>query len=470
MKQFLRNLKIVSILLVLLVAFLLVGLLVQQKRSQRELSVAVGENKQALKQRYMRAGSIYSADGVLLAHSKNGEREYAADPALARACLHLVGDYTHRLPYGIESVYMPELLGTSRSFFTQLFLDFKKRGFTGDDLILTVDSKLMLKADSLLSDYSGSIVMFNYRSGDILALVSSPRLYPQDVIDWTNIIETSLFNRALYGRYLPGSTFKIIPTAALLSDSKLDVTMTVDCKGKEPIVPAGAKETLTPKGHGRVGLAQAFPKSCNAFFGQLAVELGRERLLEQAENFGFNQELFIDRLKIATSTIDLTEPGIGALSWAGVGQPIGRDRLTLSPVHLAMLSGAIANEGVLMKPHLLRQEIDPTGVAGRERESEQYSICCDQHIAKAIEKLMLDTVSSGTGKRAYRDGLKIAGKTGTAEMIDSDGKSVVNSLFTGYLISETHPIAIAVVLEDENRAAAQLAGDLLSYAAKRDLP
>lgn len=470
MKQFLRNLRIVSVLLVLLVAFLLAGLFVQQKRSQRELSVAAGENKQALRQRYSRAGSIFSADGVLLAHSINGEREYAADPALARACLHLVGDYTHRLPFGIESVYMPELLGTSRSFFTQLFLDIKKQGFTGNDLILTVDSKLMLEADRLLSDYHGSIVMFNYRTGDILALVSSPRLYPQDIIDWKNIVESSLFNRALFGRYLPGSTFKIIPTAALLSDSKLNVDMTVDCKGKKPIVSAGAKETLTPEGHGRVGLVQAFPKSCNAFFGQLAVELGRERLIEQAEDFGFNQELFVDRLKIATSTIDLTEPGIGALSWAGVGQPIGRDRLTLSPVHLAMLSGAIANEGVLMKPHLLRQEIDPTGAAGQERKAEQYFVCCDRHIAAAIEKLMLDTVSSGTGKRAYRAGLEIAGKTGTAEMIDPKGKAVANSLFTGYLISETHPIAIAVVLENESRAAAQLAGDLLSYAAKRDLP
>jgi cell division protein FtsI/penicillin-binding protein 2 len=100
---------------------------------------------------------------------------------------------------------MPELLGTSRPFFTQLLLDIKRQGFTGNDLILTVDSKLMLKADRLLSDYHGSIVMLNYRTGDILALVSSPRLYPQDIIDWTNIVEGSLFNRALFGRYLPGS-------------------------------------------------------------------------------------------------------------------------------------------------------------------------------------------------------------------------------------------------------------------------
>ncbi|HZW97493.1 MAG TPA: penicillin-binding transpeptidase domain-containing protein [Bacillota bacterium] len=470
MKQFLRNLKMTTTLLVLFVAVLLIALFVQQKRSTEELSAAAGENKYTLQQIYSRAGSISSSDGVVLAHSDEGERKYAENSELARACLHLVGDYTHRLTNSVESVYMQELLGSSRSFLEQLKLDLSGCGFEGNDLTLTVNSNLMLKAGKLLKNYRGSIVLLNYETGDLLALANSPTVYPQDVINWENITDGSLFNRALYGRYLPGSTIKMITTAALLEAPDLDIDMKVKCLGSKEIVPAGARETLTPEGHGTVGLQEAFRKSCNAFFGKLAIALGRGRFTEKAEDFGFNQDLVLGNFKIAQSRLDLQEPGQGALSWAGVGQPIGQDKVTVSPMHLAAIAGAIANDGVMMKPNVLLQETDPLGAVKYSREAEEYYSCSRPDTAAELEELVLDVVNSGTGKRARRDGLKIAGKTGTAEMTNEDGKIEVNSLFAGYLISDSHPLAVAVVLEGENRDAATIAADMLQYAASIAIP
>ncbi|HHV42692.1 MAG TPA: hypothetical protein GXX72_07635 [Clostridiaceae bacterium] len=469
MKQFLRNLKGITVLLVLLVIALLVGLFIQQRRSQEKLSVAAGENKYALARRYSRAGNILSSDGVLLAHNDKQERKYADDPELARACLHLIGDYTHRINSGIESVYMPELLGSSRSFLDQLLLDIRGKGFGGNDLVLTADSRLMLYADKLLGKYQGSVVLLNYRTGDVLALVNSPRLYPRDVIEWKNIVDGSLFNRALYGRYLPGSTFKIVATAAMLEDSDFDREEIVSCKGAKPIVPAGAKEILTPKGHGKVSLQKAFPLSCNAYYGLQAIGLGSDRLTTYAEKFGYNQDLYMDRYKIAGGSMTLTEPGTGALSWAGIGQPIGQDKITISPLHMAAIAGAIANDGLMMKPHIIKQEIDINGTIKNERKVEEYFQCCEVETAIEIQKLMLDTVKKGTGKKARHKGLSIAGKTGTAEMINAEGKKQTNYLFNGYLMSDTHPLAISVVLEKEGNAS-QLAGKILAYAATLDLP
>ena len=470
MRQFLRNLKMTTALLVLFVAVLLVALFIQQKRSTEELSVAAGENKYALQQIYSRAGSISSSDGVVLAHSDEGERAYAENSELARACLHLVGDYTHRLPNSVESIYMQELLGSSRSFLEQLNLDIRGQGFEGNDLVLTVNSDLMLKASRLLKDYRGSVVLLNYETGDLLALVNSPTVSPQDVINWENITEGTLFNRALYGRYYPGSTIKMLTTAAFLEDPDQDMDMQVVCLGSEEIVPAGAKETLTPEGHGTVELREAFRESCNAFFGKLAIALGREDFTIKAEDFGFNKDLNLDHFKIAQSLLDLQEPGQGALSWAGVGQPIGQDRITISPMHLAAIAGAIANDGVMMKPRVLLQEIDPLGSVRYTREAEDYFVCCQPGTAADLEELMLEVVDSGTGRRASRAGLKIAGKTGTAEMANEDGEIVVNSLFSGYLISDSHPLAVAVILEGENRDAATVAADMLQYAVSVDIP
>lgn len=470
MRQFLRNLKTITALLVLFVAILLVALFVQQKRSTEELSAAAGENKFALQQIYSQAGSITSSDGVILAQSVKGEREYAENSALAKASLHLVGDYTHRIANSVESIYMPELVGNSRSLLDQLILDVRGQGFVGNDLALTVNSDLMLRAGRLLADYQGSIVLLNYETGDLLALVNSPSVYPADVVNWENITEGSLFNRALYGRYLPGSTVKMISTAAFLEASGQDHDMEVECKGSEPVVPAGANETLTPDGHGTVELQEAFRESCNAFFGRLAIALGRPEITEKLEDFGFNRNLNLDRFKIAQSQIDLQEPGAGALSWIGVGQPIGQDKLTVSPMHLAGIAGAIANDGVMVKPRVILQETDPLGSVKYERKAEDFFVACRPDTAAELEELMLSVVNSGTGRRAYREGLSIAGKTGTAERINEEGKIEVSSLFAGYLISDSHPLAIAVVLEDENRDAATVAADLLSYAVSVDIP
>jgi len=136
MKMLMRNLKIVLVLFILISAALLIGLSFQQYRSKTELYIAAGENKEALKSRYAQAGSILDINGGILAQSKDGDRLYSEDPVIAKAVLHIVGDYTHNIGNTIESSYQGILLGNDRNILRQLYLDVLGKGLSGDDITL----------------------------------------------------------------------------------------------------------------------------------------------------------------------------------------------------------------------------------------------------------------------------------------------------------------------------------------------
>ena len=217
MKMLMRNLKIILVLFLLISAALLFGLSFQQYRSKNELYVAAGENKEALKTRYAQAGTIYDINGLILAQSEDGERIYSEDSTIAKAMVHIVGDYTHNIGNTIESTYQGILLGNDRNPLRQFYLDILGKGLSGDDITLTADGELSKKAYELLDGRAGSIVVINYKTGAVLTAVSSPSTSPESVIAYEDIPETSLFNRALLGSYAPGSTFKIITAAAYLT-------------------------------------------------------------------------------------------------------------------------------------------------------------------------------------------------------------------------------------------------------------
>src|SRR5665647_366839 len=225
MKMLMKNIKIILILFILISAALLIGLSFQQYRSKTELFVAAGENKKALKSRYAQAGSIFDINGEVLAQSVDGERLYSDDPVIAEAVLHIVGDYTHNIGNTIESTYQGVLLGNDRNVLRQFFLDILGKGLAGDDITLTLDGELSKKAYELLDGRRGSIVLLNYKTGAVLTAVSSPSTSPASVVSYTDIPDSSLFNRALLGSYAPGSTFKIITTAAYLTSPQYDPTV-----------------------------------------------------------------------------------------------------------------------------------------------------------------------------------------------------------------------------------------------------
>ena len=460
MKQLMRNLKLMLIFFLVLSLALLAGLVIQQYRSKNILYVAAGENKAALRDRYAQAGSIYSADGVALATSQSGERTYAKDKTLAQATLHVVGDYTHNIDNTIEARYQAELMGSDRNILHQFALDFVGKGLLGDDVHLTLDSRISKRAYQLLSGKRGAIVLLNYQTGAIMASVSAPSTSPESVIAFKGFPDTSLFNRAIRGSYAPGSTFKVVTTAAFMESSGFNPELVVDCKGKSTVAPDGADES--DSGHGKVNLASAFSRSCNVYFGQIGADLGPDALTAAATRLGWLDLITVDRLNASRAKMFAPNDRT-ALTWLAIGQPSGESQLAVSPLQLAMLAGAIGNGGVMQQARIIDHLRDPMGRNYQTLKPEPLKTVMSTEEAKAIEKLMIATVASGTGTSARVSGTTIAGKTGTVEV---EGQKN-NALFIGYVADPKHPYAIAVVVEEGGSggsAAAPLAAQLLRTA------
>lgn len=461
MKQLMRNLKLVLVLFLAVSIAMLAGLVFQQYRSRNTFYVAAGENKASLRSRYAQAGDIVSADGVALASSDKGARQYANDKTLAQAALHIVGDYTHNIDNTIESRYQAELTGSERNLLHQFYLDFTGRGLGGDDVHLTIDSRLTKQAYQLLDGRRGAVVLLDYTTGAILAAVSSPSTTPQSVIDFKGFPDGSLFNRALRGAYAPGSTFKLVTTAAWMAAPNFDAERIVECKSTSTVSPDGANENGTS--HGKVNLAAAFRESCNVYFGEIGAQLGGPVIEAAANRLGWMDVVSVDKLNTVRSRIKTANDNT-AMSWLAVGQPSAETQLSTTPLQLAMLAGAVGNNGVMMEPHIISFLTDPMGLKYQNMKSAAMRTIMTAADSNAIEKLMLDVVANGTGTAAKVTGARIAGKTGTVEV---DGQKNNNALFIGYVADGKRTLAISVVVEEGGsggRTAAPIAAALFKAA------
>ncbi len=460
MKMLLRNIKIVLTLFVAVSLALLAGLVIQQYRSKTQFFVAAGENKLALKTRYANAGAVYARDGTILAQSKDGERLYCTDQEVAAAVLHVVGDYTHNIDNTIEARYQGQLLGTDRNLLHQLFLDFTGHGLEGDNITLTVDCKLSELAYQQLKNRKGAVVLLNYQTGAILASVSSPSASPASVITYKGFPETSLFDRAFLGSYAPGSTFKIVTSAAWLDSDLFKADLAVDCLGQSTVNQNGAKES--DDGHGQVNFNSAFAKSCNVFFGQIGASIGKAQLLSTASRFGIGDRLSVDKLDVFTSRIE-TADDPAVLSWLSIGQPISASSLQMSPLQLAMIAGAIGNGGIMQQPHIIDHLTDPMGIEYQQLSPKSLKTILDARTAMQLEELMIGATKAGTGSAAAVKGYTVAGKTGTVQV---EGKANT-ALYVGYVTEDECPFAIAVVIEEGGsggKTAAPIAARLFKAA------
>lgn len=460
MKKLIFNLKVSLLLFLCLGVALTGGLVLQQYRSKSRLAIAAGENLASLRQRYAQAGSVIDSSGEILAWSENGIRYYHQDNNLAKAVLHTVGDYTQRIDNTIETRYQPVLLGTDRNLFHQFWLDIQGKGLGGDDVTLTLDSKISLRAAELLANRRGAIVVLNYESGEIIASTSTPSVEPQSVIDYVNIPDTGLFNRALRGAYAPGSVFKLVTTLAWLESEDYDPDFHVNCQGVSTIDPDYANEN--GDGHGITYLEDAVSKSCNVFFGELGVKVGRDDIIRTAAKLGIGKGYTVDRLTGINSIIECEDDDL-QLSWLAIGQPTGNSQLSMSPIELARFTAAIANGGVLMQTHIIDHFTDPTGREYKKLKKSEETKLISAETAADIEKMMIKTVQEGTGSGAAFGQYIIAGKTGTVQVADQAN----NAFFVGYIIDQDNPLAIAVVVEEGGSGggtAAPLAGEVLRYA------
>lgn len=401
-------------------------------------------------------GSITDRNGSVIAYSKtdnngNQKRFYNNGEIFA----HVTG-YTST-KYGktdIELAYNDALTGKGNfnivgSFFKNLNETITKKQKKGDDVVLTIDSDTQKKAYEMLGDNKGAVAAINPQTGEILALVSKPSFDPEKIDEEFNSYNkdtegTPFVNRAAQGYYPPGSTFKIITASSALLNLFNVQDEKFKCTGKLKI---GNYYLSDFKGevHGRISLENAFKVSCNSTFAQIGIKLGFNKLRETAEKFMFNKDITsgdeYDSLNIKEGMFRTGDNKSAALA---AQNAIGQGGVTTNPLHMALVASAIANDGVMMKPYIVKEIKDSFGVSQFKGNPSVLTTSLDKLTSSKIKDYMVEVVKSGTGTNARISGIKVAGKTGTAEIENSDK---THSWFVAFAPADNPQIAVAVIVE-----------------------
>jgi len=383
-----------------------------------------------------RAGSVLDRNGVVLAQTKDGKRDMPGGATLRRATLHAVGDPQGFVSTGAHAAFRGALTGYNRISGLYGLVRYGR----GSDVKLTIDANLCRAAWQALNGRKGTVGIYNYRTGEVLCMVSSPSydpLYKPNDIDTNPAYDAVYLNRFLHGLFTPGSTFKII-TAACAIENMPDIDdRTFTCTGR---YATGEGYVTCREKHGTLGFEKALNVSCNSVFSQLAVELGEAALKKTAEAMGFNQVFYSDKLPTAISQFPSASRDSLELGWTGVGQ-----HTTLAnPCQMLLLMGAIANGGQGVAPRLVISTASPNGMtipAGRAKTALRI----DPAIATRLRVMMRSDVTvtyDPTGKKTGN--LQLCGKTGTAEV---DGKQP-HAWFVGFSMNPATPYAIVVVGEN----------------------
>jgi peptidoglycan glycosyltransferase len=355
---------------------------------------------------------------------------------------------------GLENVLDSSLRGdNSAAFFEQLNALLSGNPVSGASVELTIDEDVQLAAWNALGNMKGAVVAIEPATGRILALVSKSG-FDANLLATHNTADASanyktlltdknapLINRAIGGDlYAPGSVFKLVVAAAAFESGKYTPQSTLPNPAK--FVLPGTTTTITNSGEGRCGGAQtvsiatALKLSCNIPFAQLGIALGQDAIASQAKAFGFGESFSIP-LKSTPSTypenLDDAQTAFGQFD------------VRVSPLQMAMVSATIANAGIEMKPYLVDQIFTSNLTVLEEGKPTELGRSITTSTAERLKIMMIAAVSSGVSSNARIPGIKVAGKTGTAENGVGDPYTL---WFTGFAPADNPQVAVAVVIED----------------------
>jgi penicillin-binding protein A len=447
----------------LLGLFLLLSLAVPYWQMVRapELLARVDNPRPAEEERRIERGRILSADGQELAVSQraaNGvsSRAYSYAP-LAATVGYWSGRYGNG---GIESARDLDLRGDGRlTSVDALSRRLLHQPVIGDDVVLTIDLRLQKVADEALGKANGAIVVLNVSTGAILALVSHPYIDPNRLeADWDKIkVDPArpLLNRATQGLYTPGSTFKTVTLGAALDTGMLSPSSTFSYTLRAPdAVHHGwwhqSANGILCENHatnqGQFDLTTAYASSCNVAFSEIGLQLGPETYTDYAKRFGLGSAVPLE-IPVATSLLFHTPNYFSGPEqrYALASTAFGQGELAVTPLQMALIAAAVANEGMIPQPHLVAELRDRQGnVTGRTGPQRWRTVMSPQ-TASAERTIMGVSTESGWAQTARIPGVSMGGKTGTAET--GDPTKPPHSWFIGFAQGKTATYAIAVIKE-----------------------
>lgn len=448
-----KRLTILVSIFAILFALLIANLTYVQVVRADELKNMPTNNHTLQKESERERGAILTSDNIVLAESKKKDNgSYTRIYPQGSLASHVVGYFSQQYgSAGIESTMGTSLVGDQNfASIGDAIRSYAGIQTAGNDVVLTLNSKVQKKAESVLQGTKGACVVLDTKTGAVLAEASSPTYDINSVSKLLDGTDTSsdgaLVNRATNSLYAPGSTFKVLTLAAALDTN----TVTAKDKYKSPKtieIGNGKITNYHKESHGTITVEKATQVSSNTVFAQIADKLGASTLVSYAEKFGFNTSEAQD-FNLTKSLMPVaSEMTQWETAWAGVGQPVGEHSSPAGPqvtvMQMAMVMQAISNDGMLMKPYVVQKVLSSSGAVLSASKTAIAGQVISSEAAQKEQKILRKVVTAGTGTAAQISGAQIIGKTGTAET----DKKVDDAWFVGTATKNGKSVTIAIVIE-----------------------
>jgi peptidoglycan glycosyltransferase len=467
----------------LLACFLL--LFVQLNRvavfGAQELKDNPSNNRSILRDFNAPRGTIVTADEVIVARSEataDGSRfDYVRTYPEAELFAHTVGYFSLNLgSTGVEDTYNAELAGRTLDLsfqdFDDLFVDRNRVG----DVRLTLRADAQRVARDLLGERQGSVVAIDPRTGELLTMWSWPSFDPNALAthdfsaanDAFALFQADerqpLLAKTYRERFFPGSTFKVVTAAAGLTSGEITA--------EQPSYPA-AREYTPPQtsrplrnfGGSTCGgnLFDILRVSCNTAFAKMAVDLGAETMIDAAESFGFNQTPPIDLPFPAQSVFPTDfDQNIPALAQAGIGQ----NDVSATPLQMALVAAAAANEGRIMAPRVVADIRDDDNSVVEDPEPTRWRQAVSAEHADVLRRAMIEVAERGTARNLQIPGFEVGGKTGTAQLGTDPPRSHAWIIGFAGVPGQPPSVAVAVIVRGQPGASEQTGGQVAAPIAR----
>lgn len=459
MKDISRNVQKVMVVFLFMFIAMISYLMYIYTFEGEKIEASVYNNRKWVERSNTIRGDILDRDGKILVTSKGvsdgiQELEYRGGAAFTHVLGYMDSQYGLT---GIQNRYDKELMGKTNSIIPGEF-NKKDRGYNVET---TLDMSLQEATYSLMGKEKGSVVVLDPETGEILTMISTPSFDPNKLKEiWADLNSNEdgpLLNRSVAGMYPPGSTFKIITAVSALENISGIANRRFDDNGK---IVFNDKESLSNSGGkawGNIGFEDAFAYSSNVVFGTLGMELENHKLKDTAEKFYFNADIPANGTLIENSRFpELNKNQKGEIAQSAIGQ----SSILATPMEMALVGATIANDGVMMKPTLVKAITNEDGDEIKAIDKEELRTVTTPEIAGVVKGYMKQVVSRGTGTTAIVKGVEVYGKTGTADHSDIDGEKEPHSWFVGFAEKDSKKIAFAVALE-EGGAGSQKTGRIV---------
>lgn len=374
----------------------------------------------------LECGVAVDPDSNLLLDMREGWT-YSNNSDLRRAMIHWVGDRENNIIAPALNTYVYEMTGHDT------FNGMYAYGDETSVIQLTLSAQVQIKALQALGDYTGTVAVYNYQTGELICSVSTPNFDPDNLPQ--EAIEGMYFNRFTEAQYTPGSIFKVVTLAAALETIPDIEQQTFTCTGSYTI---GADQITCESNHWDQDLKTAFQNSCNCAFAQIALQVGAENMEKYAQQFGITESVRFDGITTAKGQYQAVNADDVNIAWSGIGQYHD----LINPCSYLTFIGAVANGGKRVDPYVVEKISVGDKVTYQAQNREGKQLLSEETVAKIREYMRNNALAYGADRFGE---LTVCAKTGTAQI---DGQTEPNAMLVGFVTDPEYPLAFIVCAEN----------------------